>query len=730
MEVYNTTLISKLNFEKSSGRGLQRRIKMFRKHFIAFALLFCFMTPDILQAQESADDTVFVRKAEIALLTRVDKDSVVLRWAPSTPGGWVIANQIGYVVEKVKLDPEKPFEPTDYERLNQSPLKPLPLEEWKAKASQDNMFSAIAAQAIYGKLFIPKALDENNLNALKNAADELMNRYSFALFAADNDAVTAEAMGLGFVDRNVKNGESYVYRVYVSEETADYSFDTAYVVVDVSAFQKSPAPYNLTFESGDGFITLKWKENELIKYSGYYVYRSEDGNNFIKLTDMPMIAATPPGAESEADPNFRDTLTINYKNYYYRIFGVTPFGELSEAAEIMGYSKDLTAPPAPILDKPKQFTADEVSLSWKIDEVSDDLKGFVVARSNNSLYNFEILTTELLPKNIFQYTDKIKGLEEVYYAVASVDTAGNMSFSLPQMVILIDTIPPSIPKGLTGKIDSTGVVTLSWNLGTEWNLLGYRVLRANDPAHEFEQLTGLVHQDTVFADTVNINTLTRYVYYQIASVNTRYQHSEMSPDLALKRPDIIPPVEAVFKDVFVTDSSVYFEWIPSTSEDVSYQIIQKKKQVDQNWKIIDSLSNTISNYLDLDVEKTITYEYTIVSVDSSGLQSPLAFPINGRPYDTGKRKPVDNFTAIYNPKDNAVVLKWNYLPANNEKHWYVIYRGVGDAYLAEYKAVDGSNNSFVDNNINSAALYKYGIVVMTSNGGESKMATTSVTVTK
>lgn len=695
---------------------------------IIFISILFIVFSQAIKSQDNAEETTQHGKANIILIARADKDSVVLRWAPSTPGGWITANKTGYNVERLKLNSEKLPEQGNFERLNSEPIKPLTVDEWKNKASKENIFSAIAVQAIYGKLFTPKALDENNLNALKNAADELMNRYSFALFAADNDAITAEAMGLRWVDRNVSAGESYVYRVYVAQTTNDYSFDTALVLVDVKPADIIPAPIDLTFESGDGNITLKWKDNPLVNFSGYYVYRSDDGKNYKKLNEMPLVIATPKEAKDDAQPSFVDTLTVNYKNYSYKVYGITPFSELGQPAEIIAYSKDLTAPFPPVLEKPKQFTSDQISLSWKLEDETDDLKGFVVAKSNHPLYNFEILTPTPLPKNVFNYTDKISEQEEIYYSVASVDTAGNMAFSLPQRVIPIDTMPPSIPKGLSGTIDSNGVVTLKWNLGPEWNLMGYRVLRANDPNHEFQQLTGDVFQDTVFIDTVNINTLTNYVYYRIASVNTRYQHSELSPVLAIRRPDVIPPVEAVFSNVFVTDTSVFIEWIPSSSEDLAYQKLLRRTQGERDWKIIDSLSAKVSSYTDHNVEKTITYEYTIISVDSSGLQSPVSFPVVGRPYDTGKRLAVSGLTARYDVKNSFVDLSWEYKNPPKEKFWFVIYRGTDPNRLLELKAIEGSGRNYSDREISKGRKYFYAVAVMTSMGGQSEKVITEVTV--
>ena len=105
------------------------------------------------------------RKTTIQVITRVDADSVILRWAPSTAGGWVIANKIGYVVERIQLEADKDFDPSNYKKLNDSPLKPLSLENWKSSSEKENTFSAIAAQALYGKYFNPRPINVSKAEA-------------------------------------------------------------------------------------------------------------------------------------------------------------------------------------------------------------------------------------------------------------------------------------------------------------------------------------------------------------------------------------------------------------------------------------------------------------------------------------------------------------------------------------------------------------------------------------
>ena len=48
-----------------------------------------------------------------------------------------------------------------------------------------------------------------------------------------------------------------------------------------------------------------------------------------------------------------------------------------------------------------------------------------------------------------------------------------------------DTMPPSIPTGLKGVIDSAGICTLTWNQNPEDDIRGYRVFVSNDSTFEF-----------------------------------------------------------------------------------------------------------------------------------------------------------------------------------------------------------------------------------------------------
>ena len=693
--------------------------RRFIRRLLAFAVLFAtlFIVGERMLGQESP------RAAHIALTTRVDKDSVVLRWAPTKPGAWIVANRIGYVVERGKLEKNKKFNRDSFVRLTTSPLKPWTREEWLRRSPRDDNYAAIALQAVHGKAFIARPTGQGNMNVLRNAADELTNRYGFSLFSSDNDAVAAEGLGLRLVDHSVKIGEEYIYRVFLAGTDSSYIIDTAYAVVTPKAFEPPPPPPDFTAQGMDGSIALRWKDIPQGGYSGFVLFRSDDGGKtFVRLTPTPFVNVTPESSKDKGVPRYLDTAIVNYKKYRYQLRGVTPFAELGSASDVESFGRDLTPPAAPLIGNPVQLDARRVKLSWKMPVVGRDLAGFVVAKSSNTLGAYRELLTKPLPAERREFIDTTANDNEPYYVVGAVDTAGNVAPSLPVYAIVVDSIPPAIPRGLKGTIDSLGIVRLSWNLGAETDIIGYRVLRANDPLHEFAQRTPQPWKDTTFVDTVNIMTLTRYVYYRIAAVDKRYNHSDVSPMLALKRPDKIAPEPPVFTNVSVSDSLVYLTWASSTSEDVRSQVLYKKTATEKEWKKLATLKPSERSYIDAEVAQTVTYQYRIEAIDSTGLHSGFAMPIQGRPYDTGLRPAADRVQATYNQKTGTITVRWQYNTTRKEKYWFVVYRAVNRPQLVQYRSVDASARMFQDSNLSGKGVYHYAIKTMTATGAESPLS--------
>jgi hypothetical protein len=674
------------------------------------------------QSKRDSIEAMTPRYARIGLIARADKDSIVLRWAPSKAGAWRIANKLGYIIERIRVDTNGKFDTSTKRRLNTASIKPWTLDDLKNKFREREDLVGIAGQTMYGKNFTPPATEKGTASELIDAAQELENRYGFAMLAADNDPKAAEVLGLRWVDKNVHAGETYSYRVYTASRDTTYRIDTGYCIVDVTPFVKPVSPEGLIAKSGDKNILLEWENTNVPKFSGFYIERSEDkGNSYHLINHFPIVNVTPDGAKGKNKPRYTDTLVADYKPYRYRVYGVNAFGDKSEYSEVEAYGQDFTPPPAPSILPTQQLGANRVKIKWEMKETSSDLNGFVVARSDNSLQGF-VEISPLLPTSAREFIDDSASEDYPFYLVYSKDTATNIAPSLSIMASVVDTLPPMVPTGLTGTIDTNGIVTLHWKLSTERKLKGYRVLWANDLGHEFTQRVNHVIEDTTFTDTVSLNTLTEYVYYQVASVSKRFGHSAPCAPIGIRRPDKVPPEASVFTGVHNTTSAVHLSWAASTSHDVKEQVLLRRSEDDKTWHDRVHLPPKASTFTDDHVDQGKIYYYRLDVVDSTGLHCKPAGDVQGRAYDDGVRNKATNLQASYDQKTNATKLSWSYTSEKKEKYWFVVYRSYNLGQLMQYKSVPSSQMNFNDGMLIGKGTYHYAVRMLSDNGGDSGLS--------
>jgi len=226
-------------------------------------------------------DTVQRRTAQIRLLARSFGDSVVLRWAPTTPGAWRLANRYGYQVWRQELQ----------QLLTNQPLRPWPLAEWKRRFAADShrITAAVAAQVLYGKQWgrLPRN-SQGWLTPLRQAAIALQNRYGFALFVADIDPSVANGLALRLVDRSAERGRVYLYTVVALVPDSLYEILPATTVVRVDEPAPIMPPANLEVSEGDREMLLSW--DNIGGFTAFWVERSEDGGrSYRRLTTVPLV---------------------------------------------------------------------------------------------------------------------------------------------------------------------------------------------------------------------------------------------------------------------------------------------------------------------------------------------------------------------------------------------------------------------------------------------------------
>jgi uncharacterized protein len=688
------------------------------KTLIFFLLAFAGALPIALGQTEAGMETP-VQDIQMRLTGRSYGDSIVLRWAVPTSDAWRYLNEQGYVLERLTLD-DKTNQPVsqDFERLTPEPIRPWPIEAWQARITNRDTFAAIAAQSLFGT-YEQEVNDDNLIEVLDNKIQEEENRFSFAMLSADLSMLAADALGLRFVDRNVQMDKKYIYRLWTPGVDPAFKADTAIFVQATRHIRQLEAPEAPTFVPGDSVVILNWKRTTGI--TAYHIERSaDDGATWTRLTQMPYMQFF---RNKETDPDnigYNDFIGHNFVPYLYRIRGCTSFGEVtppSEPIEVMGF--DLTPTAAPTITFAENTSGSQVELRWTIPDVPD-LGGFLVVRSVYAEGPYDPLHEQLLPTDARSFVDEnAYPYGSNFYRVYSVDDHGNLATSHFAYVLMKDEIPPAPPIGLTGVVDTNGVVTVSWNIGKEPDLHGYQVFAANQIDHTFIPITERVLEDSVFTDTIDLKNLTEHIYYRVKAVDRNMNVSEFSEILELKKPDFMPPVAPVFLDYSVTDTSIVLSWASSSSHDASGTLLYRRSEGEE-WELIGQWPVLITEFTDTEVRGNQIYEYALVATDDDGNHSEKSFPLTLKVYDSGRRAPLTTLQAVWKEKENAVELSWNY--ETSEQIRFLIFRAAPGEPLRFYKAVPGTQLTWTDKGVAQGQDYRYAVKALHDGGGESEMS--------
>lgn len=666
--------------------------------------------------QEKADEA----KAAIKVAARAGSNNILLRWAPNDPVAWQLLNKYGYKIDRVTLMRNGKALPTpELVNLYQGAIKPAPLASWE-QLVDDDKYAAIAAQAIYGETFEMSEDYRQDIVQVINKSRELEQRFSFALFAADMSAATAKKSALSYTDEQVKAGERYLYRVYSPAPESLIKVDTGYYYIGLADYQELPAPVAPEAEFADLSVMLKWNRmHHADTYTAYEVERSEDGKNYKPISDLPLINSEPPSGLPPEYMFVIDSLSSNNQEYFYRIRGLTPFGEKGPYSEaVSGIARDeLEANPA--IAEHKVIKNQTVELKWFFDDrFNYQLESFTLSRAAKDRGPYEVIAQNI-PPDSRMVTDKNPKTTN-YYRITAKGKYGQESASMPYLVQLVDSIPPAIPTGITGTIDTTGLVTLHWKGNKEEDLRGYRIFRSNYLEDEFTQITVDPVADTIYYDTIPAKAITEKVFYTVAAVDMHYNPSDFSQPLELVRPDLKPPVSPVFTKINAKNGGIELAWVPSSSTDVKDHLLYRKADTDKGWALIRVFNATDTTWTDPNVTPDKHYQYTLIAVDHSKLESAPAQPLGASPLKQTVRQGIGKLYHTLDEENKQVTLAWEYEIKGVEN--YVIFRAENDNPITPLQSVAGTEQKFTDERTKAGNSYRYQVMAQFADGAQSALS--------
>ena len=693
---------------------------MYRAYYIMLILSLATLTT---KAQEKGEKKIFVRA--------ICADSAItLRWAPTDKVSWLASIQSGYIIIRRECDSIH-GKIIKSDLLTKEPIKPWPLQEYeKYKTSQEVKYLGLAAQAVYGRNFSGKQKGvpstQRGLNFIEQSTEQ-NRRFGFSLTAADYSALAAEALGLRFVDKNITLGAHYEYLIVSQAPYGQFQIDTG--VIKIIALNQ-PADYIDAPQSisDEHRIIFQFNVSSLKgRFHSLIVSKSEDdGKTYNVITKQPFLVNNVQDGKEKEYIFFIDSVKENYKPYYYKFSGINSFAIKSQPSmAIVAMGCDKTPPPPVTASLPKVDPNNTVHLNWKIKNTVLDFKGFRIERSKNPDKAFMPIDSIWFPVSKTEYTDR-HPLEDFanYYRIAASDTAGNISYSMPVLAVLYDSLPPAQPKGFAGSIDSTGLVILHWNPVPDRDLKGYKIYSSERKNGEFTQVTTYPVTDTVFTDTVSLKSLSPKKYYKIIAVDKHNNHSPLSKAITVVKP-LKGKIDAPrLTNVVVYFDSVYIIWATSSSPMLKKHVLVRKIK-GQDWTVISELpgtSNTYQHYMDKSVQKGVSYQYAVFVTDSMGRKSAYSKPWQANVYNSGLKPGNVALKGEVNKKTKSIDLNWEFATSPNVKMRFVLYRAYKNNPLMVYRTFPEKVHTFTDEDHKEKGVYKYAIKAIFTDGTETRIS--------
>lgn len=654
-------------------------------------------------------------QATVSLVAKSFGDSIVLRFAPQSVDAWLAGNQHGYIISRFKVvENNTVLSAPEKQLLTTDPLKPLSLVEIETLYSQDK-YAAIVAQAIYGSTF--NLNDHGSKTTLINQANELSNRYSFALFSCDVSVNAAKTHGLIYVDRDVQWDEKYVYIIRPNwADTLSVADSAAYFIAVNDTFSV-PQPGGIHVNFGDRLAEISWDRKSYAHvFTAYHIERSVAGKeNFVRINPQPVINPVNSPDSEVKRMMYIDSLPDNDIAYSYRVRGITPFGETGPPSEsVKGKGQNIIVGVNPIMLKSDKFEGGILQLNWEFPgEYESEIEGFVVERGETADGPFTLVSDTLDP-GIRSFADN-RARNVNYYQVCAVSRSGNLFCTFPSLQQLPDSVPPATPAGLEALIDSSGVVNISWLPNTEHDFMSYKLYRSNHASGDYVQINSQKITDTSFTDTVTLNNLSRSVYYAVSAQDFNYNESERSESTQVIKPDTIAPVAPIIKGFKAADSYIELEWIASSSSDVDKQLLYRSTPDQQQWMLIADFppGTEAMRYTDSLLTPGTTYGYLFLAVDLAGNESEPRPPVNIKTQLTrGGTSPEIQLVAADDGKSVRILWK----ARDGQSGMLSIYKCLEGGPYNLLRSLPLDTREFSDTQVKPGQRYGYRVQITDENG--------------
>ena len=495
----------------------------------------------------------------------------------------------------------------------------------------------------------------------------------FKIFRNSKLIKTTKANVVNFNDSGLESGVSYAYEVKAFNESGNSSSD----VITIKTLQSVPASAS-DFKADkikSNFVTLSWKDNS----------DNEDG---FRIERDGMVI----GYLSENMTSFTDRTVESAKTYKYTLKAINKAGE-SEGVSIEIKTLD-TIPTPPTALEAVIINDSTIKLVWN--DNSENENGFEIYK------NDKLLTTTSVDVNF--YIDKDVTTDILYtYLVQAVNSQGSSAYDKVKVKIT-KTVPLPVTDFVAIPF-SESIINLSWSDNSD-NEEGFEIYRDDTLIYKAKA------DETSYTDKeLKPNTLYRYTIRAVNEQGASIFASAKAMTFDIDKNVPNPPVD--FRVNPLSAKVVKLQWKDNSDNERGYKIYR-------DGKLIATLDNQHTSFIDKELEADTNYVYKIVAVNSKGASKPVLAKVKTKKDPLSKPNAPSDFTAVANG-DKEVELRWSDNSDNEEG--FEIYRDKKLIYTAL-----PDDKMFLDTHLMPGTLYEYEIKAINDIGSSTSVKAQATTL--
>jgi fibronectin type 3 domain-containing protein len=309
-----------------------------------------------------------------------------------------------------------------------------------------------------------------------------------------------------------------------------------------------------------------------------------------------------------------------------------------------------------------------------------------------------------------------------YYAVVSVDYAGNESPRTPQLAWnRTDQSAPPIPQNVFADPSDLGIIVI-WDNVAEGDLAGYNIYRSLEADSNFTRLNEvLLPPDTGYYED-RATTLSDRYFYRVTAVDRAGNESDQSARSLSLFQNYLPPLPPQGLRAENRPGGILVRWQISDETDVQgYYVFRADSYNGELSQVSPLVGRDTIEYLDTSAYLSARgqYWYLVKAMNYNGVSSKYSLPVAASPE---KPETTGVPSSFFGYQDGiAVRLFWVRLD-DNMVGGYNLYRAVdGDSLTRERltaRPLNRESAEYVDTTARAGTTYQYRLRSVNNEGAE------------